>query len=263
MEFNIRKGSTLPFIEVNLIKDGSTDYNYVGTNLTGSTIYFYMKDFESGVYKVSNSLCTYSINTNSIYYQFTKKNTSKVGRYIGGFKIYTDQGLVDLPIKNNIYINVLESISDSDFCCGPNKNIAPIVTPTPITPTPITPTPTNPPPTPTPMPNTNAIYYGKFSGTSITSGQVVSNLTLLYTNSAVNSYVNVPYGSGYSYILIPTGFVQPSNFVNSTNGCDGLTVPMNNIGQIIINDVYGTPITYNVYRSYYNVTGQLNIWMCN
>jgi hypothetical protein len=262
MEFNIRKGATLPYIEVDLIKDGRTDYNYTKTNLSGGTIYFYMKDVETGFYRISNSIANFSTINNSIYYQFTKKNTSVVGRYEGGFKIYTDQGLIELPLRNKIFINVLESISNTDFCCGPNKNVGPIITPTPVTPTPVTPTPTNPP-TPTPTPNTNAIYYGKFSGTSITSGQAITNLTFQYSNSVVNSYVDVPYGSGYSYILIPTGFTQPSNFVNSTNGCDGLTVPMNNISQLIINDVYGTPKTYNVYRSYYNVTGQLNIWMCS
>jgi len=73
MEFNIRKGATLPFIEVNLIKDGRTDYNYVGTNLSGNTIYFYMKNVETGFYKISNSIATFSTIDNTIYYQFTKK----------------------------------------------------------------------------------------------------------------------------------------------------------------------------------------------
>jgi hypothetical protein len=263
MEFNIKKGATLPFIEVNLIKDGRSDYKYTDSNLIGDTIYFYMKDVETGFYKISNSIATFSTINNTIYYQFTKKNTNTVGRFEGGFKVYSDQGLIELPLREKIFINVLESISNVDFCCGPNKNINPVVTPTPVPPTPtptITPTPTSPP---TPTPNANGIYYGKFTGTTITSGQVISNLTTLYTNSAVNSYVDVPYGSGYSYILIPIGFAQPSNFVNSTNGCDGLTAPMNNIGQIIINNVNGTPVTYNIYRSYYNITGQLNIWMCS
>ena len=122
MEFNIRKGATLPFIEVNLIKDGRTDYNYVGTNLSGNTIYFYMKNVETGFYKISNSIATFSTIDNTIYYQFTKKNTNTVGRYEGGFKIYTDQGLIELPLRNKIFINVLESISNVDFCCGKNKN---------------------------------------------------------------------------------------------------------------------------------------------
>ena len=34
MEFNIKKGSTLPFIEVNYLKDGNKDYNFSNTNLS-------------------------------------------------------------------------------------------------------------------------------------------------------------------------------------------------------------------------------------
>jgi hypothetical protein len=260
MEFNIKKGSTLPFIEVTYLKDGNKDYNFSNTNLSEATIYFYMKNIDTDTYKIAKSIATYDEVNNKIYYQFTKKNTSAVGRYEGEFKVYNEQGLIELPLKEKIYINVLPSFSDSSFCCGSNRNIGPVPIPT-QTPIP-TPTPT-PAPTPTPTPSANGFYYGKFTGTTITSGNVVSNLTFVNSNGAVNSYVNINYGAGYSYILIPTGFTQPSNFVNSTNGCDGLTVPMNNLGQLVINNIYGTPITYNAYRSYYNVTGQLNIWMCS
>ncbi len=54
-------------------------------------------------------------------------------------------------------MNVLDSISNSDFCCGPNKNIAPIQTPIPTSPPP-TPTPT-PTPTETPTPTVTYFYY--------------------------------------------------------------------------------------------------------
>jgi hypothetical protein len=262
MEFNIRKGATLPYIEVDLIKDGRTDYNYNATNLSGNVIYFYMKDAENGFYRISNSIANFSTTNNSIYYQFTKKNTSTIGRFEGGFKIYSDQGLIDIPLRNKIFINVLESISNTDFCCGPNKNIGPIITPTPVTPTPVTPTPTNPP-TPTPLPNTNAIYYGKFSGTSVTSGQVVSNLTILYTNSAVNSYVPFGTGLGYGYTIIPVTFTQPTEFIDSTAGCTGIQIPTNNIGQVIINNINNVPVTYNVYRTFFRFNGTLTSWMCD
>lgn len=264
MEFNIRKGATLPFIEINLIKDGRSDYDYTRTNLTGSTIYFYMKDIDTGIYRILNSIANFSINDYTIYYQFTKKNTSKTGRFEGGFKIFTDQGLIDLPITDKIYVNILESISNTDFCCGPNKNIGPIITPTPVTPTP-TPSPSpTPTPSPSPTPNVNGIYYGKFSGTSITSGQVVSNLTFTYTNSVVNSYVGFPVSVGqqYGYTLIPVGFTQPSQFRNSNNGCDGLIIPTPNIGQVIINNINNVPITYNIYRTFYDIYGGFNSWMC-
>ena len=117
MEFNIRKGATLPYIEVNLIKDGRTDYNYTATNLSGDTIYFYMKNVDTGVYKIAKNIAAYDPINNKIYYQFTKKNTSEVGRYEGEFKIYNEQGLIELPIYDKIFINVLPSFNDSDFCC--------------------------------------------------------------------------------------------------------------------------------------------------
>jgi hypothetical protein len=125
MEFNIKKKSTLPYIEVDVIKDGRNDYNFIGTDLTDSTIYFYMKDVETGVYKIAKASATFSSDNNSIYYQFSKKNTGNVGRYEGEFKIETDQGIIDLPLKEKLFINVLDSFSNSDFCCGPNQNVNP------------------------------------------------------------------------------------------------------------------------------------------
>lgn len=52
MEFNIRKGATLPVIEVDLTKGSKTNYNNIVTDLDNSTIYFYMKTTDNGVYKV-------------------------------------------------------------------------------------------------------------------------------------------------------------------------------------------------------------------
>jgi len=119
MEFNIRKNATLPYLEVNLIKDGRLDFNYVGTNLTGATIYFYMKNVETNVYKVAKGVCFYSYDLKTIYYQFTKKNTNNIGRFEGEFKIMTDQGEVILPLREKLFINILSSFSNSDFCCVP------------------------------------------------------------------------------------------------------------------------------------------------
>jgi hypothetical protein len=118
MEFNIKQRATLPYLEVNLNKDGRTDFNYVKTNLSGSTIYFYMKDVDTGVFKIAKGLCVYSTDNNSIYYQFNKRNTSTTGRFEGEFKISTSQGEITLPLRDKLFINVLSSISNSDFCCS-------------------------------------------------------------------------------------------------------------------------------------------------
>ena len=255
MEFNIRKKATLPYLEVDLYKSGRLDYNFKNTNLSDATIYLYMKNVDTGVYKIAKGLCVYSTTNDSIYYQFTKKNSSEVGRFEAEFKVSNDQGEIILPLNEKIFVNILESFSNSDFCCGPNA-ITPVVTVTPI-PTP-TPTPT---PTPIPGPANPSIYYGKFTGSTITSGNVTT-LNIRYTNTAVGSYVDFANGLGYGYILIPTTFTQPSNFVNSIGGCDGIIIPTNNIGSIVVNDINGFPITYNVYRTFNSFVGQVYSYMC-
>jgi len=253
MEFFIRKNSTLPILEINLIKDGRLDFNYIGTNLTGSTIYFSMKDIDTQIYKVVNGVCVLDQTTNSVYYQFTKKNTLNTGRYVCEFSFSDNNGILNLPLNDNIYVTILDSFSNSEFCCVGGGTVV-IPTPTPTS----GPTPT---PTPTPGPANPGIYFGKFASSSITSGDTGS-LTFQNKGSVVNSYVNIIAGSGYAYILIPIGFAQPTQFTDSTNGCDGSNIPMNNIGQIIINDINGYPKTYNVYRSFFSFNGQTNCWMC-
>jgi len=242
MEFNIKKKSTLPYIEVDVIKDGRTDYNFIGTDLTDSTIYFYMKDVETGVYKIAKASATFSSDNNSIYYQFSKKNTGNVGRYEGEFKIETDQGIIDLPLKEKLFINVLDSFSNSDFCCGPNQNV-------------------NPEPIP-PMPAAPGIYYGKVDKTSITNIDV-SSLTFENTNQGGNLYVTVDVGIGYGYILVPTSISQPTGFRDSTGGCYGFNIPINNVGTINLVDANGFLVTYNIYRTFNKFNGEVNIWLCS
>jgi hypothetical protein len=257
MEFNIRQRATLPYLEVNLIKSGRLDYNYIKTDLSNATINFYMKNVDTGFYKVAKGNVFYSTEINSLYFQFNKRNTSEIGRFEGEFKVTTDQGDVILPLREKIFINVLKSFSDPDFCCIPNLNF-PVITQT-STPTP-SPTPT-PVPTGTPGPESPKFYYGKFTGATVTSGDVV-NLNVISTNSAVGKYVEFLPGLGYGYTIIPTTFTQPDRFVNSTNGCDGIIIPTNNIGTVVVNDINGFPVTYNVYRTFYKFNGQSYSYMC-
>lgn len=240
MEFFIRKKSTLPILEVDLVKDGRLDFNYVNTNLNGYTIYFSMKNIDTQVYKVLKGVCVLDQETNSIYYQFTKKNTVNNGRFICEFSFSGDQGTVILPLRDNLYVNVLESFSNSDFCCVGGQT---------------------PAPTPIPQPENPKLYFGKYASPTITLSGITS-LSSIYRNAAVNSYVDIVVGNGYSYILIPVGFAQPTEFRESTNGCYGSIIPMNNIGQIVINDINGYPTTYNIYRSFFSFYGQINSWMC-
>lgn len=139
----------------------------------------------------------------------------------------------------------------------------PTRTPT-ATPT-ITPTRTvTPTPSVSPLgPESPKIYFGKFSGTSITSGQT-SSLSSGYTSNPVNSAIILPSGnsSDYGYILIPTGLTQPSEFRDSSAGCLGSLIPFNNIGTIIIVDANGYSITYNVYRTFFPFAASVSVWLC-
>jgi hypothetical protein len=166
MEFFIRKNSTLPILEINLIKDGRLDFNYIGTNLIGSTIYFSMKDIDTQIYKVVNGVCTYSVENESVYYQLTKRNTSTVGRFEGEFNITTSQGLVILPLRDRMYINIIDSFVDPEFCCvGGNIPFIPIPT---LTPT----------PTPTPTPSTPMFMMDLSIDVTIMSGSVIANIVV-------------------------------------------------------------------------------------
>lgn len=239
MEFNIRKGATLPFLEIDYIKDGTTDFNYVNTNLSGSIIKLYMKNVETNIYKIAGSEATFDEKNNKIYYQFTKKNTSSLGRYEVEIKIDNENGNQIIPLREKLFVNILDSMSNSDFCCGTTQN-------------------TNP----SPLPIINGIYYGKVNNQTITTNDI-SGFTFLNTNVGVDLYVTQPAGLGYGYILIPTTFNQPTGFRDSTGGCFGFNVTTNNIGTINIVDANGNLITYNIYRSFYSFNGQVNIWLCS
>jgi hypothetical protein len=152
--------------------------------------------------------------------------------------------------------------------CYPTQTATATPTPTPTnTPTPTrTPTPT-PTPTPTrtpgasPIPAAPGIYYGKFSGATITIGNI-GNLIFMNTNDPRESYVPFGLGKGYGYILIPQSIPQPNEFRDSETGCSGNYIPINNKGSIVIVDTNGFPITYNVYRTYFTFNGSVFCWMC-
>jgi len=117
MEFFIKKRATLPLLEINLIKDGRLDYNYIKTSLSGATIHVTIQDIDTNQYMVLNGVCQNNQDSNSIYYQFTKRNTNKISRYFAEFTITNDQGTIILPLREKIFVTVLDSFSDPDFCC--------------------------------------------------------------------------------------------------------------------------------------------------
>jgi hypothetical protein len=129
-----------------------------------SAIFFSMVDVETGIPKISSRPAGFVEKTFTdpnaspeyyIYYQFTPKDTNKVGRYEGQFMLRNDDGVLILPIREKLYINIQESfIADdlpyescyvSEFPCCIN---GPYTTTTTTVPCPSC--PTCPEPTPTP-----------------------------------------------------------------------------------------------------------------
>jgi hypothetical protein len=139
MNFDIKKNATLPVLKLAVVKDGRSDYNNFMRQIEVSSLFFSMIDTETGVPKIMSRPASFvektQIDPNAepeyyIYYQFTNKDTNTVGQFEGQFMIKNDDGVLILPIREKLIINVHESfIADdldyttcytSDFpCCTP------------------------------------------------------------------------------------------------------------------------------------------------
>ena len=127
--FYIKKGSELPSL---IMK--TTDYNYFKysefySEISTAEITFSMRNVETGVLKINNKPatvkaiapdcvdCTQEQQGYFIKYNFTKKDTQESGKFVGEFKIKFQGGIITelkgemiLPIKNTLYINIIDNI---------------------------------------------------------------------------------------------------------------------------------------------------------
>jgi hypothetical protein len=117
MEFNIGKNSTLPLLKMQITDDGKSSINFANTIIENSLIYFSMKDTVNGIPKIQNKKAGFvekTFNTENdrleyyIYYKFSSFDTNTVGRYIGEFVLINENGNYILPLRENLYINVLD-----------------------------------------------------------------------------------------------------------------------------------------------------------
>ena len=116
MEFFIKKNATLPLLKLQVVKDGRSDYDNFMNTIELSALFFSMVDIETGVPKISSRPAGFVektfIDPNAspefyIYYQFTPKDTNKVGRYEGQFMLRNDDGVLILPIREKLYISII------------------------------------------------------------------------------------------------------------------------------------------------------------
>ena len=126
MEFFIKKNATLPLLKMQIVKDGRSDYQSFMDLIETSTIVFSMVNTETGIAKITSKSAGFVSKTFNnpntpteyyIYYQFTKKDTNKVGRYEAQFLLKNEQGDLIVPIREPLFINVQDSFISDDPCC--------------------------------------------------------------------------------------------------------------------------------------------------
>ncbi len=117
MNFFINKGSTLPILQLELIKDGRNDYKKFHELIQNATISFAMSEVDTGIKKIGKkpALCVVkeadSDCENEEYYlayQFSEKETSKAGTFSGQFTIeFLDgSGTLIVPIREELFIHI-------------------------------------------------------------------------------------------------------------------------------------------------------------
>ena len=106
-------------------------------------------------------------------------------------------------------------------------------------------------------------YYGKISTSYITLNDI-DNLSFTLADEIINNYITFSSNTNsYCYILVPSDFAQPTNFKNSSIGCQNFDVPYVELSNINILDANGFTVNYMVYRTYYKTNGALDIWFCD
>lgn len=124
MEFFIKKNATLPLLKLQVVKNGRLDYNNFMSLIEQSSLFFSMVDVETGVSKIISRPAGFvekvNVNPNAddeyyLYYQFQNRDTNKIGRFEGQFMLKSNDGVLILPIREKLFINVQESFIADDL----------------------------------------------------------------------------------------------------------------------------------------------------
>lgn len=236
MDFFIKKNATLPLIKLQVAKDGRNDFDSFMKLIELSAIFFSMTDVATGIPKINTRPAGFVektfINPDTgpeyyIYYQFTNKDTNRVGRYEGQFLLRSDDGTLILPIREKLYINIQDSFIGDDLpyescyvsefpCC---------VNPLPVTTTTTT-TPTN-----TPTPTTSSLpIFETMIETVVSSGSVIIDFYVTlphiindeYTCDITKSF-NVAIGNPIivnCVVTIPSGDITGTARVTLDDDCN-------------------------------------------
>ena len=210
MEFTIGQKSTLPILKLQVVKDGMESYNSMMEFIERSSIFFSMVDTTNGIPKVYTKSAGFveklGMDPNAspeyyVYYRFTPEDTNRVGRYEGQFMFINETGTLVLPIREKLFINIMESYVANDLPyvnfnkTNYNCYLTPFPTPDPSqTPYPIlstTPTPTQ---TNTPTPTITSTSTNTPTPTNTKTPTVTPTITQTQTATVTptNTQTNTP-----------------------------------------------------------------------
>lgn len=121
MEWFIKKNATLPTLKVKVVKDGRSDFEKGNSDMLDSSVYFSMINTETQIPKISTKSATTVSEINNegnteyyAYYQFTKRDTNKEGRFSAEFMVINADGIIYLPINDKLYVNIIDSFAIDD-----------------------------------------------------------------------------------------------------------------------------------------------------
>lgn len=112
-------------------------------------------------------------------------------------------------------------------------------------------TPTNGSVVPPPVTPTFLVYYGRSALTTLTNTQVEALASLTVVTYAGNYLFEAVIPSSYCYVAYPASQGTPSRIYDASTGFD---VAVEAVFQVTINS-----IIYNVYRTYYELGGEITI----
>lgn len=119
MNFFIKKGATLPSLQMELIPNSKHRYSNFFDLIQNANITFSMYNIDNGQKKIycKPALCLSKLEPDSdvydhyfLSYQFSERDTNTVGTFKGEFTILfnDDIGKLIVPIKNDLLIHVID-----------------------------------------------------------------------------------------------------------------------------------------------------------
>lgn len=114
MNFIINKDSTKPYLRMELIESGNSDFSSFHENIQkGCELTFSMTDINTGIKYISNSKAHFIPRPNCIgekydlLYKWNKRDTQKEGTYKGEFKLkFNNEEILIVPIQEELIITI-------------------------------------------------------------------------------------------------------------------------------------------------------------